>query len=238
MPIRPENRGRYPADWAAISHWIRFVRAEGRCECVGECGRGTHEGRCPNRHREPAYGSGSTVVLTTAHLDHQPENCDPANLRAMCQGCHLFYDRDHHAETRAATRAAVLASWMDPLPLDLGRKPPVTAHSVSIAGLRITVGADPKPPSPHPAIPPGGDQMSQRSGDPRITQALLDFLRQNTNGLLQEDTAPALWVAITSAPGDVLAITIENTDGQVVARYQATLTMLTTATPAVAGDSR
>ena len=110
MPIRAENRDRYPADWPAISATVRHVRAGGRCECEGECGRGTHEGRCPNRNGQPAYGTGSTVVLTTAHLDHQPENCDWANLRAMCNGCHLHYDRDHHAETRARTKAAELAA--------------------------------------------------------------------------------------------------------------------------------
>jgi len=79
---------------------IRFTRAGGRCECEGECGRGTHDGRCPNLHGEPAYGTGSKVVLTTAHLDHTPENCDDDNLKAMCQGCHLHYDRDHHKESR------------------------------------------------------------------------------------------------------------------------------------------
>jgi hypothetical protein len=107
-PIRPENRGRYPADWAEISKAIK-ERAEWRCECLGECGRGTHEGRCPNLHGQPAYGTGSKVVLTCAHLDHTPENCDPANLRAMCNGCHLWYDRDHHKQTAAATRRAALA---------------------------------------------------------------------------------------------------------------------------------
>ncbi|MFE6080014.1 hypothetical protein [Streptomyces virginiae] len=106
MPIRPENRARYPQDWPEISASIRFGRAGSRCECTGECGRGTHDGRCPNEHDLPAYGTGSTVVLTTAHLDHTPENCDPANLRAMCQGCHLHYDRQHHAQTRAQTRRA------------------------------------------------------------------------------------------------------------------------------------
>ncbi|GAA0705002.1 hypothetical protein GCM10010193_70050 [Kitasatospora atroaurantiaca] len=110
MPIRPENRSRYPADWPAISHRIRFERAAGRCECLGECGRGTHTGRCPNLNGGDAYGTGSRVVLTVAHLDHTPENCDPANLRAMCQGCHLHYDRDHHRETAARTRAAALAA--------------------------------------------------------------------------------------------------------------------------------
>ena len=115
MPIRPENRDRYPADWPAVS-WAIKERAAWRCECAGECGRGTHAGRCPNRHGQAAYGTGSIVVLTTAHLDHIPENCDPGNLRAMCQGCHLHYDRGHHAETRSATRARQLAAMMNPLP--------------------------------------------------------------------------------------------------------------------------
>lgn len=118
MPIRPENKDRYPANWKAISHEIRFVRAGGRCECLGECGRGTHDGRCSNLHGGEAYGTGSKVVLTTAHLDHVPEHCDPANLRAFCNGCHLHYDRDHHRETAARTRAAALAAAGQlPLPL-------------------------------------------------------------------------------------------------------------------------
>jgi hypothetical protein len=107
-PIRPENRDRYPADWKAISLRIRTQRAAGRCECVGECGRGTHASRCPNVNGLPAYGTGSRVVLTVAHLDHTPENCHDDNLRAMCQGCHLHYDRDHHAQTAEATRRAAL----------------------------------------------------------------------------------------------------------------------------------
>lgn len=116
-PIRPENRNRYPADWPAISLSIK-ERAGWLCECLGECGRGTHAGRCPNRHGAPAYGTGSKVVLTTAHLDHTPENCNPGNLRAMCQGCHLHYDRDHHAATRAATRRAESAQLAGLFTLD------------------------------------------------------------------------------------------------------------------------
>jgi hypothetical protein len=109
MPIRPENRGRYPIEWPLISLAIR-ERAGWRCECTGECGRGSHTGRCPNRNHAPAYGTGSRVVLTVAHLDHTPEHCDPANLRAMCQGCHLHYDRDHHKHTAARTRRAAHAA--------------------------------------------------------------------------------------------------------------------------------
>lgn len=115
MPIRPENRDRYPANWPEIALGIKKDRAEWRCECRGECGRGTHVGRCPNVHGEPAYGTGKKVVLTVAHLDHTPEHCQGANLRAMCAPCHLHYDRDHHAETRRKTRLARLHEQMDPL---------------------------------------------------------------------------------------------------------------------------
>ena len=44
------------------------------------------------------------MVLTVAHLDHKPENVCDENLRAMCQACHLGYDRGHHAETRRRSK--------------------------------------------------------------------------------------------------------------------------------------
>lgn len=118
MPIRPENRARYPSDWPEISATIRFKRARSRCECRGECGQlhGRLRGdRCEARHSHAHPRTGSTVVLTVAHLDHCPENCDPTNLRAMCQACHLSYDAAHHAETARATRAAALAKQMEPM---------------------------------------------------------------------------------------------------------------------------
>jgi hypothetical protein len=37
---------------------------------------------------------GTKIVLTIAHLDHVPENNDPENLRALCQLCHISYDKD------------------------------------------------------------------------------------------------------------------------------------------------
>lgn len=119
MPIRPENRHRYGKDWPEFSRHIRFDRAGGQCECYGECGRRTHdhEGRCPNRHNSPAYGTGSNVILTVAHLCHTPECRE--HVKAMCQGCHLHYDREHHAKTRAATaRAEALAAGQGELHLD------------------------------------------------------------------------------------------------------------------------
>lgn len=91
MPIRPENRDRYPPSWREISLRIRNERALGGCECTGQCGA-DHYGRCPaqNNGRDPI--SGNRVVLTVAHLDHTPENCDDDNLLAMCQRCHNAYD--------------------------------------------------------------------------------------------------------------------------------------------------
>ena len=91
MPIRPENRERYPKDWKVISLRIREVRAEWRCECAGECGI-EHDTRCDAMHGEPHPNTGSKVILTVAHLDHVPENCDDENLKAMCQRCHNRYD--------------------------------------------------------------------------------------------------------------------------------------------------
>jgi hypothetical protein len=105
MPIKPENRGRYPKDWKAIVARIRR-RSGGRCECMGECGlHRTTPGprRCVEVNGTKAKWARGLVVLTVAHLDHIPEHCEDANLRDMCQRCHLRYDRKHHAGTRRRT---------------------------------------------------------------------------------------------------------------------------------------
>lgn len=119
VPIRPENRDRYPANWPEISYAIR-LRAGWCCE---QCGvrNGTLGGRDSRGEFRKAWPLGQTgvgyewpkegdvsmcdgrmmlrivrIVLTVAHhLDHQPENCEPANLRAWCQRCHNLYDVEH-----------------------------------------------------------------------------------------------------------------------------------------------
>jgi len=111
MPIKPENRHRYPPNGRAIRAAI-LERADDRCE---QCG-------IPNRAwRNNATGQWTEdvgladawmldgdkitrIVLTVAHLDHAPEHNDPANLRAWCQRCHLRWDVDRHRQTRYATR--------------------------------------------------------------------------------------------------------------------------------------
>lgn len=119
MPIRPENKSRYPDNWDQISNWVRFTRARGRCECRGECGRPVvhlaADRRCPNEHGQRARDTGKPVVLTTAHLNHVVEDCRLENLAGWCAPCHLYYDREHHAQTRAATKRAELEAQMDSL---------------------------------------------------------------------------------------------------------------------------
>jgi len=44
------------------------------------------------------------IVLTIAHLDHDPRNCADENLAALCQRCHNRYDRGHRNITRKRTR--------------------------------------------------------------------------------------------------------------------------------------
>lgn len=44
------------------------------------------------------------IVLTVAHLDHNPVNCDYSNLKAMCQKCHNNYDQQHRKQTRRNTK--------------------------------------------------------------------------------------------------------------------------------------
>ena len=70
MPIRPENRNRYPADWKLRSRFVRFYRARNRCEwCGAENGK-------------PHPVTGAIVVLTVAHIyDDRPEAASLLNLR-------------------------------------------------------------------------------------------------------------------------------------------------------------
>lgn len=140
MPIKPENRGRYPADWANHSREAK-ERAGWRCVHPG-CGAKQYSvGRwlpepggalAWKPHADYAesfqharqmaaeysfflFGDGPVprgdapvivIVLTTAHLNHDPTDCRPENLAAMCQRHHLQYDQRHHNETAYMSRKA------------------------------------------------------------------------------------------------------------------------------------
>ncbi|WP_341909620.1 hypothetical protein [Ferrovibrio terrae] len=127
MPIKPENRSRYPADWPQIAQAIKDG-ARWRCQKCGvkhaalggrdadglwySAGSIDCSGRMPARGTEAwCYRDGHRpmhlrivqIIITVAHLDHQPENCDPENLRAWCQRCHNLYDQAHRRRNAAAT---------------------------------------------------------------------------------------------------------------------------------------
>lgn len=161
MPIKPENRDRYPADWPEISARIR-KRARNCCEWPG-CGIHNYSvgmwvpdlrlGKVweplagvtddeddywldfagqglkwptlePLTFSEAKAIAGDfqdgdhqviVIVCTVAHLDHQPENCKPSNLRLMCQRHHLAYDKPHHITTAYMARMAARRNLELPL---------------------------------------------------------------------------------------------------------------------------
>jgi hypothetical protein len=128
MPIRRQHRWLYPIDWQQISASIRFGRAKGRCEQCGrphgrsvvhlgdgrwwdEDGKTWRNGQGRALSTIPAYVPSSEhsatlttkVFLAAAHLDHDPGNNRPRNLKAFCQRCHMLHDRKEHQRRRSLT---------------------------------------------------------------------------------------------------------------------------------------
>ncbi|KFJ12670.1 hypothetical protein DR66_4066 [Delftia acidovorans] len=133
MPIRPEMRALYPANWPEIRARI-LARAGDRCErCKAPNrtriarGAGTDEGTymldsADVYCSETGEHLGQThmcnyevarmvdVVLTIAHThDPNPANCADDNLEALCQRCHNKLDAPMRAANARATRRARLA---------------------------------------------------------------------------------------------------------------------------------
>lgn len=111
MPIKPENKARYPKNWKSeIVPRIR-ARSGDRCECEGECGV-THSIqppeattlRCHAVNGKPHPITGSKVVLTVGHLNRVPEEDSDDVLRHWCQDCHLRYDREDNQRKSRVTR--------------------------------------------------------------------------------------------------------------------------------------
>lgn len=100
----PMDKSKYPPNWTQISMAIRD-RAMNRCECRGECG--LHRDRqCSEVNGTPATFAKGRVILTVAHLNHDTTDNRDANLKAMCQRCHLRVDGDQHRSNARKTRRA------------------------------------------------------------------------------------------------------------------------------------
>ena len=127
MPIRPEWRAFYASKLWRFEIRPRILRRAGgqfdekgrylggaKCE---ECG--VPDRKIATRGPESSWKIGAhwwsphglppskwlrirsvAVVLTIAHLNHDHSDNRDDNLKALCQWCHLNYDKPHHKETR------------------------------------------------------------------------------------------------------------------------------------------
>lgn len=99
MPI---NYKQYPQDWKERRE--RILKRAGHC--CELCSVRNHSWiiRSGDRYTlADAMSPGSVyVVLTIAHLDHdrENENVPDERLRALCQRCHLNYDRPRNIAKR------------------------------------------------------------------------------------------------------------------------------------------
>jgi hypothetical protein len=130
MPIRRESRPLYPPNWPALSRRVRFERAGGRCQGCGRAhltqvrclpdGRWFDEAARTWRDRrgrparwpdliDVSYVRFTRVVLAAAHLDNNPANNRLANLKSLCQRCHMLHDRPFHLAQRWLTYRRRLA---------------------------------------------------------------------------------------------------------------------------------
>lgn len=113
MPISPELMPLYPGGSIRSPEWLSIVaaireRAGNRCE-----GSPLYP-ECRAAQGQPHPVTASVVILTTAHLDQDPSNNDPGNLRCWCQRCHLAYDRPVHRRKARITRDRRAGQeWLD-----------------------------------------------------------------------------------------------------------------------------
>lgn len=131
MPI---DYKKYPKDWKTRIRPDILKRAENKCEMCGvENGKSVWRGEWCG---EPCYqyddtgvihnaddgdiiginyvthiekcNKGTIIVLTIAHLDHDINNNDYGNLKALCQRCHLHHDKGQHGETRRKKKGTAI----------------------------------------------------------------------------------------------------------------------------------
>jgi hypothetical protein len=95
----PWKRELYPDNWNEIAQAVKDAAG---WRCV-KCGK-----LCVNPQSK-------ADVLTVHHIDHDPSNCDPLNLVALCAPFHLRADAQHHARNAAITRNAKVRGPMLPL---------------------------------------------------------------------------------------------------------------------------
>lgn len=90
MPIDYKD---YHPKWTLI---VRLIRNRS-----GNCCEGSPKyPDCRAENGKPHPVTGSKVVLTTAHMDHDKDNNRFDNLKHLCQRCHLTHDLPQHINNR------------------------------------------------------------------------------------------------------------------------------------------
>ncbi|MGG6295247.1 HNH endonuclease [Leptolyngbya sp. AN02str] len=94
----PMDRSRYPDNWEAIALQVKESASWACQQCGQQCLQSGEEWLAFLLRLNVTVGEAATMsehptryVLTTAHLNHDPENPD-AELRAWCAPCHCRYD--------------------------------------------------------------------------------------------------------------------------------------------------
>jgi len=83
----PVDKTKYHPEWDKISLSVK-ESAEWKCHLCGA------------EHGKPHWKTGSIVVLTVHHRDHDPGNNEKKNMAALCQRCHLWADQPFHIKNR------------------------------------------------------------------------------------------------------------------------------------------
>lgn len=106
ISLRVRERAGWKCEWCGVPNGELGGRIHGgrwlKARPLGNGGRGPSGLEWPKEGDWSWCGNGETegtanlrivrIVLTVAHLDHQPENCADENLKALCQRCHNRYD--------------------------------------------------------------------------------------------------------------------------------------------------
>jgi hypothetical protein len=114
MPI---DYRQYPKNWKTEIRPAILERAENCCESCGvqnyslinRNGQGLHDFRYAPEGSEldALINLGYKfikIILTISHTDHDINNNEYSNLKALCQKCHLNHDKHHHAKNARETR--------------------------------------------------------------------------------------------------------------------------------------
>jgi 5-methylcytosine-specific restriction endonuclease McrA len=101
------DRKRYPKNWDAIALTVKLA-ANSTCQECGKPCRRPGESCFDFFERvgweyaeESRWGR---YVLTVAHLDQNPANNDPDNMKALCSVCHLRHDAPFRKANSLAKR--------------------------------------------------------------------------------------------------------------------------------------